>query len=82
MWSTLCRNYVIDDLSQIFYLFFFGWTASGPTCTGRHLVRLPARRRHGGARPRALSTLTPAECGAISSRPATPSSSTSRSDRS
>ncbi len=34
MFSTLCQNYVIDDLSQIFYLFFFGWDGETPYMYG------------------------------------------------
>jgi subtilisin family serine protease len=34
MWSTICRNYVIDDLSQIFYLYFFGWDGENPYMFG------------------------------------------------
>jgi subtilisin family serine protease len=30
MWSTICRNYVIDDVSQIFYLYFFLWDGENP----------------------------------------------------
>ena len=30
MFSTLCRNYVIDDTSQIFYLYFFYWDGETP----------------------------------------------------
>lgn len=34
MWSTICENYVIDDLSQLFYLFFFGWDGENPYMFG------------------------------------------------
>lgn len=30
MFSTICRNYVVDDLSQIFYLYFFYWDGETP----------------------------------------------------
>jgi subtilisin family serine protease len=34
IWSCLCTNYVIDDLSQIFYIFFFGWDGERPYMYG------------------------------------------------
>jgi len=34
MWSALCRNYVIDDISQIFYIFFFLWDGENPYMYG------------------------------------------------
>ena len=34
MWSSICRNYVIDDLSQIFYIYFFGWDGENPYMFG------------------------------------------------
>jgi subtilisin family serine protease len=34
MWSTICRNYQIDDTSQIFYLYFFGWDGESPYMFG------------------------------------------------
>lgn len=34
MWSTICRNYEIDELSQIFYLYFFGWDGENPYMYG------------------------------------------------
>ncbi len=34
MWSAICRNYTIDDYSQIFYLFFFGWDGDHPYMEG------------------------------------------------
>jgi subtilisin family serine protease len=34
MWSAICRNYPLDDLSQIFYEVFFGWDAVRPYMGG------------------------------------------------
>jgi hypothetical protein len=34
MWSTICRNYVIDDTSQLFYYVFFGWDGENPYMYG------------------------------------------------
>ncbi|MEO5616774.1 MAG: S8 family serine peptidase, partial [Candidatus Eisenbacteria bacterium] len=34
MWSTLCRNYEIDEISQIFYIYFFGWDGENPYMYG------------------------------------------------
>ncbi len=34
MFSAICQNYVIDDISQIFYLFFFGWDGVSPYMYG------------------------------------------------
>jgi subtilisin family serine protease len=34
MFSTICENYVIDDLSQIIYLYFFGWDGVTPYMYG------------------------------------------------
>jgi subtilisin family serine protease len=34
MFSCLCRNYVIDDFSQIFYLYLFGWDGETPYMFG------------------------------------------------
>ena len=34
MWSSICRNYTIDDLSQIFYIYFFGWDGENPYMFG------------------------------------------------
>ncbi len=34
MWSTICRNYEVDELSQIFYLFFFLWDGENPYMYG------------------------------------------------
>jgi subtilisin family serine protease len=34
MLSTLCRNYEIDELSQIFYFYFFGWDLETPYMYG------------------------------------------------
>ncbi len=34
MWSALCQNYVIDDLSQAFYYLFFLWDGLNPYMFG------------------------------------------------
>ncbi|HEY3215785.1 MAG TPA: S8 family serine peptidase [Candidatus Eisenbacteria bacterium] len=34
IWSSICRNYTIDDFSQIIYLFFFGWDGENPYMFG------------------------------------------------
>jgi len=34
MWSTLCRNYEIDEINQIFYLYFFLWDGENPYMYG------------------------------------------------
>ncbi len=34
MWSTICRNYVLSDLDQIFYMYFFGWDGERPYMYG------------------------------------------------
>jgi subtilisin family serine protease len=34
MWSALCRNYVIDDFSQLFYEVFFLWDGFNPYMYG------------------------------------------------
>jgi subtilisin family serine protease len=34
MWSTICRNYPIDDISQIYYTFLFGWDGETPYMFG------------------------------------------------
>src|SRR5262249_4257921 len=34
MWSTICRNYVVDDLSQLIYYVFFGWDGENPYMFG------------------------------------------------
>ena len=34
MWSAICRNYELDELSQIFYEVFFGWDAIRPYMAG------------------------------------------------
>ena len=34
MWSSICRNYVVDDISQIFYFYFFGWDLENPYMFG------------------------------------------------
>jgi len=34
MWSSICRNYVFDDLSQLFYFVFFGWDGENPYMYG------------------------------------------------
>jgi subtilisin family serine protease len=34
MWSAICRNYVVDDLSQLFYYLFFGWDGARPYMYG------------------------------------------------
>ena len=34
MWSLLCRNYEIDEFSQLFYEVFFGWDAVNPYMSG------------------------------------------------
>jgi hypothetical protein len=30
MWSAICRNYVVDDWSQIFYIFLWSWDGENP----------------------------------------------------
>ena len=34
MWSSICQNYVIDDLSQIIYIYFFYWDGVTPYMEG------------------------------------------------
>jgi len=34
MWSSICRNYVVDDFSQIIYILFFGWDGENPYMFG------------------------------------------------
>jgi hypothetical protein len=34
IWSSICRNYTLDDLSQIIYLLFFGWDGENPYMYG------------------------------------------------
>ncbi len=34
MWSSICRNYPVDEISQIFYLYFFGWDGENPYMFG------------------------------------------------
>ena len=34
MWSALCRNYDIDEFSQLFYEVFFGWDGVSPYMAG------------------------------------------------
>ena len=34
MWSSICRNYVLSDLDQIFYIYFFGWDGERPYMYG------------------------------------------------
>ena len=34
MWSSICRNYVVDDLSQLIYYVFFGWDGENPYMFG------------------------------------------------
>ena len=34
MWSTLCRNYTLTDLDQLFYILFFGWDGETPYMYG------------------------------------------------
>jgi subtilisin family serine protease len=34
LFSTICRNYTVDDLSQLFYIFFFGWDGENPYMFG------------------------------------------------
>ncbi len=34
MWSAIAQNYVVDDISQIFYLLFFGWDGETPYMYG------------------------------------------------
>ena len=34
MWSALCRNYEIDEFSQLFYEVFFGWDTVNPYLGG------------------------------------------------
>lgn len=34
LWSSICRNYVVDDTSQLFYYFFFEWDFVEPYMRG------------------------------------------------
>ena len=34
MWSTICRNYVVDDVSQLFYEFLWSWDGTYPYMYG------------------------------------------------
>jgi len=34
MWSTICQNYVVDDLSQIYYIYLYGWDGVTPYMYG------------------------------------------------
>lgn len=34
LWSSICRNYVVDDISQLFYYFFFEWDFEQPYMRG------------------------------------------------
>ena len=34
MWSAICRNYVLTDLDQIFYMWLFGWDGERPYMSG------------------------------------------------
>lgn len=34
MWSTIATNYDVDELSQIFYFYFFGWDLENPYMGG------------------------------------------------
>jgi subtilisin family serine protease len=34
IWSTICRNYEVDEVSQLFYIFFFGWDGENPYMFG------------------------------------------------
>ena len=34
IWSSIAQNYVIDDLSQIYYIFLFGWDGENPYMYG------------------------------------------------
>jgi subtilisin family serine protease len=34
MWSTICRNYVVDDQSQLFYEFLWNWDGTNPYMYG------------------------------------------------
>ena len=34
MWSAICRNYVVDDYSQVFYLYLFLWDGENPYMYG------------------------------------------------
>jgi hypothetical protein len=34
LWSSICRNYVVDDISQLFYILFFEWDGIDPYMRG------------------------------------------------
>jgi subtilisin family serine protease len=34
MWSAICQNYVVDDFSQIFYIYLWGWDGQDPYMGG------------------------------------------------
>ena len=34
IWSSICQNYLIDDVSQLFYILFFGWDGESPYMVG------------------------------------------------
>ena len=34
MWSSICRNYAVDDFSQIIYIYYFGWDGENPYMFG------------------------------------------------
>ena len=34
MWSSICRNYVVDDYSQVFYLYLWLWDGENPYMFG------------------------------------------------
>jgi subtilisin family serine protease len=34
MWSTICRNYTLSDIDQVFYLYFFYWDGENPYMYG------------------------------------------------
>jgi len=34
MFSSICQNYVVDEYSQVFYLYFFGWDGETPYMFG------------------------------------------------
>ena len=34
MWSSICRNYAVDDFSQIIYIYYFGWDGENPYMLG------------------------------------------------
>jgi len=34
MWSAICQNYVVDDFSQVFYLYLWAWDGETPYMAG------------------------------------------------